>query len=117
MIESTPVMGVEMRNESVAPLDAPDFLMLVAKGITPHEQTGRGIPKTVDFTTDQMFSFPKCLVTKVSGTNSCNTPAKMSPNKMYGAMALLRSKSALKNSIIYSIIFPFKLDFLHNPIF
>ncbi len=82
MMESTPVMGVEIRNESVAPFEAPDFLMLVAKGITPHEQTGRGIPKTVDLTTELMFSFPKCLVTNVSGTSSCRTPAKMSPNKM-----------------------------------
>jgi hypothetical protein len=82
MMESTPVMGVEMRKESVAPFEAPDFLMLVAKGMTPQEQTGKGIPKTVDFMTDQMFSFPKCLVTNVSGTSSCMIPAKMSPNKM-----------------------------------
>lgn len=82
MMESTPVMGVEIRKESVAPLDAPDFLMLVAKGITPQEHTGKGIPKTVDLITDQMFSLPKCLVTKLSGISSCMTPANNNPNKM-----------------------------------
>jgi hypothetical protein len=36
-MESTPVMGVEIRKERVAPLLAPLFLIPVARGITPHE--------------------------------------------------------------------------------
>jgi hypothetical protein len=63
-------MGVEIKKESVAPFEAPDFLIDVAKGITPHEHTGRGIPNMVDFITELILSFPRCFVTKVSGTNS-----------------------------------------------
>ncbi len=81
-MESTHVIGVEIRNESVAPLEAPDFLMDVASGITPQEQTGRGIPKTVDLTTDETLSFPKCLVTILSGTSSCKRPAKINPKSI-----------------------------------
>jgi len=81
-MESTPVIGVEMRKESVAPFDAPDFLMEVAKGMTPQEHTGRGMPNTVDFTTEEMLSFPRCLVTMLSGTNSCKIPANSSPKSM-----------------------------------
>ncbi len=75
-------MGVEIKKESVAPLLAPLFLMLVARGITPQEQTGKGIPKSVDLTTDQIFSFPRCFVTKLSGTNSCKIPAKSNPKRI-----------------------------------
>ena len=81
-MESTPVMGVEIKKESVAPLLAPLFLILVARGITPHEQTGRGMPKIVDLITEAILSFPKCFVTIVSGTTSCKIPAKTSPNKI-----------------------------------
>jgi hypothetical protein len=100
MIESTPVIGVEIRKESVAPLLAPDFLMEVARGMTPQEQTGRGMPNSVDFTTEVILSFPKCLVTIVSGTNSCRIPAKASPNRIYGAIAILRLHNASKKCVI-----------------
>jgi hypothetical protein len=79
MMESTPVMGVEMRKESVAPFDAPDFLMEVAKGMTPQEQPGTGMPKMEDFRTDFTSLEPKCFVTMLSGTNSCKRPANTSP--------------------------------------
>ena len=81
-MESTPVIGVEIRKERVAPLLAPDFLMEVAKGMTPQEHTGRGMPNTVDLTTEEMLSLPKCLVTMLSGTSSCKIPAKRSPKRM-----------------------------------
>ena len=45
--ESTPVVGVETRNERTLDLCAPSFLKELANGITPHEHTGRGIPKIV----------------------------------------------------------------------
>ena len=95
-MESIPVIGVEIRKESVAPLEAPDFLIEVARGITPQEQTGRGIPKTVDLTTEVILSLPRCLVTMLSGTSSWSIPAKMSPKSMYGAMAMLSCHSASK---------------------
>lgn len=44
MIESTPVCGVAIRNETVAPFDAPSLRSDIAVGITPHEHKGRGIP-------------------------------------------------------------------------
>ena len=45
MMESTPVWGVAMRNEIVAPFDAPSLRKDIAVGITPQEQSGNGIPK------------------------------------------------------------------------
>jgi hypothetical protein len=57
------------------------------------------MPKRVDFMTESMFCLPRCLVTKLSGTNSWRTPAKRSPKSMKGAIELLNSKSAVKNSV------------------
>jgi hypothetical protein len=70
--------------------------MEVARGITPQEQTGRGIPKIVDLITEEMLSFPKCLVTMLSGTSSCKIPAKASPKRIYGPIAILSCQSASK---------------------
>jgi len=81
-MESTPVMGVEIRKDRVAPLDAPDFLMEVAKGMTPQEHTGSGMPKMVDLNTDFTSEEPRCLVTILSGTNSCKMPANTRPKSM-----------------------------------
>ena len=96
MMESTPVIGVEIKKERVAPLLAPDFLIEVARGMTPQEQTGRGMPNTVDLTTEEMLSLPKCLVTMLSGTSSCKTPAKSNPKRIYGAIAMLSCHNASK---------------------
>ena len=98
-MESTPVMGVEIKKESVAPLLAPLFLMLDASGITPQEHTGRGIPKIVDLITESMFCFPKCFVTMVSGTSSCKIPAKMSPKRIYMLIAWESSIRAFQNKV------------------
>jgi len=95
-MESTPVMGVEMRKESVAPFDVPDFLMAVASGITPQEHTGSGMPKIVDLNTDFTSEEPRCLVTILSGTSSCKIPANTSPKRMYGAIAMLSCQRASK---------------------
>jgi hypothetical protein len=56
--------------------------MEVAKGMTPQEQTGRGIPNMVDFITEEILSLPKCFVTILSGTSSCKIPAKANPKSM-----------------------------------
>ena len=45
MMESTPVCGVAIRNDIVAPFDAPSLRNDIAVGITPHEHSGSGIPK------------------------------------------------------------------------
>lgn len=62
-------MGVEMRKGRVEPLLAPLLCILVAKGITPHEQTGNGTPNSVALITEPILLVPRCLVTKVSGIN------------------------------------------------
>jgi len=66
-MESAPVAGVEMRKETVAPSEAPCFFKERAAGITPQEQSGKGIPKIAALTTDLMFRLPKYLITFSSG--------------------------------------------------
>jgi hypothetical protein len=51
-IESTPVSGVEMRNARHAPLLAPCFLRPATAGVTPHDQSGNGIPIRDAYRTD-----------------------------------------------------------------
>ena len=58
-IESTPVIGLEMRKLWTAPLLAPSFLRLWAKGTTEQEQTGRGIPNKVAFKTEEIEEINK----------------------------------------------------------
>ena len=86
IIESTPICGVEIMNETVAPREAPSFLREIAVGITPHEHKGRGTPIIAANNTDLKFSFAKCLSKKADGTKTCNKPAIKKPNKRYGAI-------------------------------
>ena len=53
MMESTPVWGVAMRNETVAPFDAPSRRRDMAVGSTPQEQSGSGIPKSAARSTER----------------------------------------------------------------
>jgi hypothetical protein len=69
-MESIPVIGVEIKKLRTLPLLAPSFLKEAAKGTTPQEQTGRGVPKRVDFITQERVFPPKCLLTKSLGTAS-----------------------------------------------
>jgi hypothetical protein len=59
--ESIPVCGVEIKNETVDPFDAPFLNNDIPVGITPHEQSGRGMPNSVAFTTDLLFFLPRYL--------------------------------------------------------
>ena len=56
---SAPTCGVEIRKETTEPLEAPLRLREVATGTTPHEQSGNGIPNSVDFRTEPMEPFPR----------------------------------------------------------
>lgn len=56
-MESTPVCGVEIRNETVPPFDAPFLKNAVPVGITPQEHNGKGIPK-IDANTDDLNGLP-----------------------------------------------------------
>jgi hypothetical protein len=62
MILSTPVCGVEIKNDSVAPLVAPLLYIEVATGITPHEQSGIGTPKIEAFKMDIIPGLPTFFV-------------------------------------------------------
>lgn len=42
--ESTPVSGVDTKNEVVADFEAPASLKPIAAGITPQEHRGKGAP-------------------------------------------------------------------------
>ncbi len=57
-IESTPVIGVEIKKLCTAPLLAPSLSKLLAKGITLQEQTGIGIPTKVALITLLKSLFP-----------------------------------------------------------
>ncbi len=50
-IESTPDSGVETRNAADGPRPAPCLRSPMAAGITPHEQSGKGIPSSEALTT------------------------------------------------------------------
>ena len=80
---SAPIWGVEIRNETVAPFDAPFFLKETATGITPQEHNGSGIPPRDDFTTELKLLLPICFVINVSGKKMCNMPATKNPNTRY----------------------------------
>ena len=58
---SSPVCGVDTRNETVDPLEAPDSLRVAATGITPQEHRGIGIPNIVDFKIDKISFDPMCF--------------------------------------------------------
>ena len=51
-MESTPVCGVAMRKETVAPFDAPSLRIDIAVGITPQEHNGSGTPNNAAYITD-----------------------------------------------------------------
>jgi hypothetical protein len=52
-IESIPVVGVDIKNETVAPLLEPSLSRCVATGITPQEHKGKGIPIILAFNIDK----------------------------------------------------------------
>ena len=60
-IESTPDVGVEIRNAKTDPLPAPLFFKCAAMGITPQEHTGRGIPINVALIIEKILFPDKCL--------------------------------------------------------
>ena len=94
-MESTPVCGVDMRNDTVAPFDAPSRYSDVAVGMTPHEQSGRGTPKSAAQSTELKLLRDSLSAYIRRGTNSCNTPAIRKPNSRYGVISFKRSISGV----------------------
>jgi hypothetical protein len=82
---------VVIKNDTVAPFDAPSLRSDIAVGITPQEQRGRGIPNSVAQNIEAKLSFAKYLLYNVLGTNACIIPAKKKPNNKKGDMALISS--------------------------
>jgi hypothetical protein len=112
-IESTPVSGVEMRKERVAPFVAPLFFSESAVGTTPHEQSGSGIPIIEAFKADLNLpaDLPRYLRIFSSGTSACNSPATANPRKRYGAASSnrphdsARIPSITEEMVLISVIF------------
>ena len=83
---STPVCGVETKNEVVALLFAPFLYREVATGITPHEHSGSGIPN-IDALIIGNNPFPaKCFSIVAGDINVDNTPAIKNPKIKKGAI-------------------------------
>jgi hypothetical protein len=102
-MESTPVVGVDMRKERTAPLVAPSLLSVIAAGMTLHEQRGRGIPNKAAFTTEKILFFPKCALTVLVSIKICSMPAKRNPKRRYGDILLSRKYASLSTPKIIVI--------------
>ncbi len=84
---STPVCGVLIRNAAVGPLPAPWLRSDAPSGITPQEQTGRGIPNPTAFSTAPSRFPPKCRRTTPALSHSDSTPATANPPSTHGAIS------------------------------
>ena len=78
-MESTPVSGVEIRNEVVAPRLAPERRSWVAVGMTEQEHRGTGTPMTAAVATDFASSPPSRRATQRVGTRTASRPAIAKP--------------------------------------
>ena len=83
-MESTPVSGVEIKNDVVAPRLAPDLRSWVAVGITEHEQSGMGTPMSAAVATERVSSPPRRRATHRVGTKTARKPAIAKPTRRYG---------------------------------
>jgi hypothetical protein len=87
MILSTPVCGVDIRNEIEAPFEAPFLKIETPVGITPQEHKGKGIPIRAALSTDLILELPSKRFILPSGKNTCKMPAIRNPSKSQGAMS------------------------------
>ena len=83
--ESTPVSGVEMRNEVVEARDAPERCNDMAAGRVPQEQRGRGAPINAALATGARPLPPRDRPTKSMGNQARINPAATRPNSSQGA--------------------------------
>ena len=95
-MESIPVWGVEIRNELVAPFDAPLLKNEIPVGITPQEQRGRGTPIIDAIAEDLKLDLPKCFRIFLSGKTSFNNPANNKPNNNHGDISKVKLHNSLK---------------------
>ena len=72
----------------------------MATGITPHQQSGNGIPNNDAFTMGNNPLPPKFLSTATGDITTERTPAMRNPNKRYGDISFVRThNSTMKFSI------------------
>ena len=83
---STPVCGVDSKNDVVAARLAPWRRNEAETGITPHEHNGRGTPQSAAFSTGTNPRPPKCRSTNSGEMQTESTPATKKPNSRYGAI-------------------------------
>ena len=96
---STPVCGVDIRNDVDAARDAPLRRMAIAVGSTPHEHNGSGMPINADLATDLHPVPDKCRANVFCGINACIKPAIRKPNNIYGDISLSMNNNEFINSI------------------
>ena len=65
---STPVCGVELRKDMVAPRLAPIFRIEEATGMTEQEQRGRGMPSIAALKTEYILDAPSCRIMSLGGS-------------------------------------------------
>lgn len=90
-IESTPVSGVDTKNDIVADGEAPERRSPSAAGMTPQEQSGSGAPMTAALLTDAMLSWDICRSNNVTGIRCFIIPATANPNSSQGADSVNKS--------------------------
>ena len=101
--ESTPVSGVDTRNEAVAPGDAPCRRSPTAAGITPHEHSGSGAPTSAARTIDPMPPPPTHRFITASGTSARISAVATIPSASHGAASSDRSSRLFKNRVTASL--------------
>src|SRR3989338_4702058 len=105
-IESTPVSGVDIKNESVAPFEAPLLRNDIAVGKTPHEHNGNGMPKRAARNTDLNPVLPIFFPPFPLSKKICMNPAIKVPKSIYGAAETKVLQISLSKPIIISIDLP-----------
>tara|TARA_Y100000590_G_scaffold442626_1_gene570958 strand:- start:284 stop:562 length:279 start_codon:yes stop_codon:yes gene_type:complete len=86
---STPVCGVEIKKDEVAPFEAPWLLKYADTGITPQEQSGIGTPNKDAKKTDLNDFFPKYFVIESTDKKTDKTPQIKNPNIKNGAISFI----------------------------
>ena len=82
---STPVCGVDNKNDHTEALYAPCFFNDADTGITEHEHNGKGIPRIADLKTDRSPVFlPKWDSINSWDINTDKSPAIINPKIKYG---------------------------------
>jgi hypothetical protein len=98
MMESTPVCGVESRNDSVAARLPPCRLRDAPTGITPQEHSGNGTPNSAALNTGLKPRLPRWASSQRGETQTDSTPATRKPSSRYGAICAVTSQVACRMS-------------------